>query len=563
MLSVVVMGAIGLTALAGVLSWSMTNVQLNQRNNQYFRTVAAAEAATEKVLAAICTHYQQDGEAIVANNMYNYRRTVPLPSEDAVWGQYEFSNGYRTGRTWVENTAPLEFKVLDAQYRGLRGWATDYRVIANARELQARFNIQAGVEQNVQVATIPLFQFAIFYNLDLEINPGPAMTVDGPVHGNTNIYLQPVNQLTFQSDITAAARIIHGKKPGDPINRSGGTIIYHGEHDSGVSTLNLPIGTNNSPAAVRGVVEIPPVSEDPNSPMGKQRYYNKADLVILVRDAAAGGTMVTSGRANNFATVVPASQHGLFLNTAKTFTNLRENKTIKTTEIDLAKLAQWNATNTLIRPLCPMGDIRVIYVDDQRSQTSGTQPGVRLVNGAEILPKGLTVATPDPLYVLGHFNAPSASRGTHDTSLTRPASLIGDAITVLSPSWSDSRSSQSLSNRRASATTVNAAFLAGIVQTVSGSYSGGVENFPRFLEDWNNVQFTYNGSMVVMYPSQIATAPWTGTGTYYNPPIRDWAWDRNFGDPTKLPPGTPSMRALIRGQWTLLRPNWTPWAPTD
>jgi hypothetical protein len=120
--------------------------------------------------------------------------------------------------------------------------------------------------------------------------------------------------------------------------------------------------------------------------------------------------------------------------------------------------------------------------------------------------------------------------------------------------------SQAFGSRVATATTLNAAILAGIVETVSGSYSGGVENFPRFLEDWNNVTLTYNGSMVVMYPSQIAKGLWQGTGSsigIYNPPIRDWAFDLNFRDPAKIPPGTPSVRVLIRGAWAMVRPGTT------
>ena len=36
----------------------------------------------------------------------------------------------------------------------------------------------------------------------------------------------------------------------------------------------------------------------------------------------------------------------------------------------------------------------------------------------------------------------------------------------------------------------------------SGYYSGGVENFPRFLEDWSGKTFTYYGSMLELYNSQ-------------------------------------------------------------
>jgi hypothetical protein len=46
--------------------------------------------------------------------------------------------------------------------------------------------------------------------------------------------------------------------------------------------------------------------------------------------------------------------------------------------------------------------------------------------------------------------------------------------------------------------------------------------------------------MVVMFYSQISNAPWPGTGTVYNAPVRNWAFDLNFMDANKLPPEPPS-----------------------
>lgn len=80
------------------------------------------------------------------------------------------------------------------------------------------------------------------------------------------------------------------------------------------------------------------------------------------------------------------------------------------------------------------------------------------------------------------------------------------------------------------------------------------------LKRTTNGTLTYNGSMVVMFPSQIATGLWRGTGEtigIYNPSIRAWAFDQNFRDPNKIPPGTPSVRVLIRGAWAMVRPGTT------
>jgi hypothetical protein len=99
----------------------------------------------------------------------------------------------------------------------------------------------------------------------------------------------------------------------------------------------------------------------------------------------------------------------------------------------------------------------------------------------------------------------------------------------------------------------------GIVpsQTVSGDkhFSGGVENFPRFLENWANDTLTYNGSMVAMFYSRYANSFWQSPGIYYKVPTRDWSLDLNFSDPAKLPPLTPSLQQLLRSRWATVAPD--------
>ena len=137
---------------------------------------------------------------------------------------------------------------------------------------------------------------------------------------------------------------------------------------------------------------------------------------------------------------------------------------------------------------------------------------------------------------------------------------MADAVTILSTNWSDSYTNEDPTgtNYGAGDTTVNAAMLEGIVPTnpnISGNYSGGVENFLRLLEDWgstghsgHNGILTYNGSIVVMFPSIYATNSWGGG--YYGVPTRHWAFDLNFKTAAGLPPCSPSSRALVRGNWS-------------
>lgn len=553
LMAVLFFAAASFLILGAALDWCMTNAKLTDRNNQYYTTTAAAEAATEKVMARLGRDYAAQGEALVFVNMANYRNLIPTAAENPEWGRYSFSDG--TGlpnQTYVQRlSAAPSYVALSSKYRGLYGVASTYRIVSNARMNGTANTINLGVKQDIQLASIPVFQFAIFYNMDLEINPGPDMKITGRVHGNANVNLQPQSTLTFMSHITAVGSIIQDKHTNDPTVRdlSSSKIVYEDEHDGGSDALTLPIGTNSSPDAVHAIVELPPTGESATSAMGKQRYYNKSDMVVLVSNTTV---VVTSGKVDGFATAIPYSQWKTFLDTNVTFYNKREGKTVKTTQLNVNKLTLWSATNASIRPVLGNRDVRSIYIADLRSQTASTEPGVKIVEGSSLPSLGLTVATPTPLYVQGNYNATGSDVGKNETKNAKPASLIGDSINILSTAWSDANSSLGIGSRKASDTTVNAALLGGIVPSGGGYYSGGVENFPRFLEDWGSRTLTYNGSMVVMFNSKTATAPWGGSDVY-SPPARNWAFDINFLDATKLPPGTPEVRALIRTEWAAVR----------
>ena len=335
-------------------------------------------------------------------------------------------------------------------------------------------------------------------------------------------------------------------------------MTYDVAPKSGQPALTLPIGVTNTPQAVREIIEPPQPFEQATSPIGRERYYWQSDLVITVVNT---NIFVTSGYYNGFGTTVPSNQMILFVSTNNTFTDSREHKTVRPIDINVGAFVTWctstNITNINLRSALGRS-ICSIYVWDQRTLPSTSLGAVRVSNGLQLPPQGLTVATGEPLYVLGHYNQPvSASLGTANVTSTLPASLVGDAVTILSTAWSDGHSGNTETSRGAAPTTVNAAILAGEVDTTAGNYSGGMENFPRFLENWGSGNiFTYNGSMIKMFPSLYATNVW-GQTNVYTPPSRNWTYDTNFNIPSLLPPLTPSLQVVSRSQWAALAPNQT------
>ena len=566
LLFVMVVSGISLLLLAGMVQWTSSSVRVTERNNEYNRAVAVAEGATENVLSQMDRDFLN--QSVDYANMNPYRSLVPGANLTGSWpAQYQFSDTNGTPNRITVISFPQTISTnLGSELAGLYGLACPCSVMSNAKRIGTSYQVGAAVEQDFQLVSIPIFQFAIFYSMDLEICPSPVMKVTGKVHSNASIYAAPSTGLEFVDAVTAVGSIINNRMPNDPDYGDAKVApVFDSTHTQKASSLTLPIGTNNSPAQVVAVLDPPPFGESPLSPIGQERYYNNVDLIVTTT-GSTGTVSVQAGLWDGFVHVAPDVAVGTnpptqypFVNSAPSFTDGREGKPTLTTEINIGAFNQWltNAgaiLNTSAK-VARGHQFNSIYVDDQRV-VAGKLTVVRVTNGQQLPPDGLTVATRLPLYVQGQFNAPNTTPGLTDTSATKPASLVGDAITVLSASWLDAKSTNALSSRVAGNTTVNAALLAGIVQTTNVNnvkhYSGGVENFPRFLENWSNKTLTYNGLMVTMFPSRYATSFWVNPGTYYQPPIRMWAFDQNFLVYAKLPPCTPQVRKVLRNAWSVV-----------
>jgi len=193
---------------------------------------------------------------------------------------------------------------------------------------------------------------------------------------------------------------------------------------------------------------------------------------------------------------------------------------------------------------------------------SGPRHGIRLVNGSlgnlPVRPDnnlgGFTVAAEEPAYILGNYNANNGGFGDPHSE----AAVMGDTVTLLSNSWSDLSSFSSPATvagrvatttyyRVAIATGKNINFpqpgFAGVPQDFGTD--GGVHNFLRYLENWGNATLNYRGSMVSLFYSQYATGVFKCCGTVYSPPTRNYAFDTDFLDLSKLPPGTPRFRDIV------------------
>jgi hypothetical protein len=215
-------------------------------------------------------------------------------------------------------------------------------------------------------------------------------------------------------------------------------------------------------------------------------------------------------------------------------------------------------------------------------------------NGGDYLPNALLLSSDQSIYVQGNFNNSGATQpnttGNTPSPDRLPASIVADTITALSnecvrtplspttdlsgdplsiglgqlkcglpPTINGGRISyDSVSSPMA----INAAFLSntqvsvgnlgtnrGYNSSVAGTYSGGVNNYIRLLEDWDNngvpYPLNYSGSLVSLgAPLEYSGNYKPGGGNpddlpYYDVPFRNFNYDPFFSKVEKLPPLTP------------------------
>ncbi|MCU0615642.1 MAG: hypothetical protein MUD17_00925 [Gemmatimonadaceae bacterium] len=442
---------------------------------------------------------------------------------------------------------------------------------------------------SVNAQSIPLFQFGVFYEEDLEILPGQPMVFAGWVHSNSNLYLSS-GSVTFQSQLTTPDSVFWQRKDrnerlngvrihnaaGSPIqldfdsrSHAGAAFVTRSttrfnnrlmSGASGVRALRLPL-----PAGMNSYTLIEPRQGGDNAMVQDVKLAWKSDWYIEldVANLATPCASMVQARAAGRALPTAAQCAAIFTGRPNAFFDGREDLRPDLLDVNMAALRTWVAAD-------PGGRrVDILYVRFTGRNAGITErdyPALRLVNGAElpaswspIEPGGLSIATDHPLYVRGDYNSVN----------WKPAAFYADAITFLSNNWNDGLQANFARRAASALTTANVAIAAGHSATTcdwqragcgAPIYGGGLENFPRFLEDWGGGRiFRYTGSLVSLFESAKSTGDWGNTvdaagnaqGAYYNPPTRQWSFDLRFRDPRMLPPGTPRVGTVIQ---TAFRP---------
>lgn len=181
--------------IAAVMT-STTDVNIAGNDLKSINTFYAAEAGLEKAIAQIRAHYTSGATGPPS----------PLPSDSFDLGNIAVTYGT------VDDGPSTQETLTVGAYKGLYALAKSFTITANARDKGTQ--VTARIESRIKDALVPIFQFAVFYQQDLEILPGANMTLGGRVHSNSDFYVGAEGGASLKIDswTTAAGNIYHGRK---------------------------------------------------------------------------------------------------------------------------------------------------------------------------------------------------------------------------------------------------------------------------------------------------------------------------------------------------------------
>jgi hypothetical protein len=243
---VLILGMAMMIILGSQLNRGVSNKQLNLTNSLYYEARNAAESFAEYGCADIVQRFETK-TSFPANEL----KTNPVTTPSSASAFYEDSNidldqtivkgGEIDNGYWIyldPDDPRWEFDPL----KGKRIFVRDVNLFAKATAVSEQLGGKestAYVQQTLQVRDSPLFADAIFYNMDLELHPGPVMNILGTVHTNRDAWLQAVDKIYFHKQVSATGRLYHGnpKRPGSPHSQTG--HVYFTNSENGFVSMKL------------------------------------------------------------------------------------------------------------------------------------------------------------------------------------------------------------------------------------------------------------------------------------------------------------------------------------
>jgi hypothetical protein len=569
-----------------------------------FAAFTAATMVSVMMTLSLSSHRTANTTRQSVKAKYLAEGAIEVAKRDVANAVANFKPVPQAGTTVIDGVAvnydvtPTGFSAVNTQSSGIQTMVDGYEIRATATSE----GHQSVAHRLINSRATPIFQFAVFYTDDLEINPGPNMTLRGRVHSNGDMYLNCNNTLTVNTNYVHAVGGIYRHRKDDP-SKSQGTVRIRQFVEDPYDPLEPLSYVNMNRKSVMTSLGVPTTSGyDSNFTQG---YDSNADGDFddpLDWYPWASGSLAYWSEPGGYGTpgnTIQNAPHGIGpaavpqIGSIMMFepvtngthyydTSLEEylvaapgmgthSKGYYHDEAGLSIITHKDGTISAydengvdVTAGLPTGTLRTRYMYDAR-QAEGTSKKV-LLTQLDLSKLAQSGSWPsNGLIYSSHYDASTGFRakglrlkggselasplsivsansiyvwGDYNTVNKKGAAVIGDAVNLLSNAWNNSKV-QGSGLPDASDTTFNTAIITGNHETVGSGYNGGLENLPRFHEKWSGKTCTIAGSFVNTWYSQYATGKWAYGGDRYTAPGRDWEYDTMFNNVANLPPYTP------------------------
>ena len=232
-LMLALLSAIAMTVLAVVRN----ETRISGSDLKRTQTFYASAAGIEKMTSDFSDLYQQtsrptDAQVAAVADLY----PTELLTEGFTLAQSAVPDNttlaaMRTTQGLTDPALPQVTMPSDSAFNGLIATVKPYTLTSRATTVDGT---QVTLTRNMNNYLIPLFQFGMFSDDDIELHPGPSFTFNGRVHANGNVYV--AGAVKFLDKVTSAHEVLYDKmRNGAP--RAASTVSMA----VGPGAINVPL----------------------------------------------------------------------------------------------------------------------------------------------------------------------------------------------------------------------------------------------------------------------------------------------------------------------------------
>ena len=241
-----------LSAIAlGVLAVVQGDTRIAGSDLKRTEACYASAAAIEKMtndFSALFAHTSRPSDSQLHNIELNY--PTELTSEGYTFPDHTIAlNSVALAAMGTNPTVTIPY----GPFGGLIANLKPYTLTTTAQSSMA----QCKLTRDMNNYLIPLFQFGMFSDEDIELHPGPAFTFNGRVHANGNIYVN--GSVKFLAKVTTANEFIYD-------------VLRNGSTRTG-ATVSMQVGSVNVAVTKGSMNNGPNLPTATASPAGQQGYF--------------------------------------------------------------------------------------------------------------------------------------------------------------------------------------------------------------------------------------------------------------------------------------------------